>query len=74
VVSAADSSRSLISVFYIGASTFLSSSSSFMLTRLSGLVKTNEYWYCLCSPLIRLRDKRTNTEGETGVTSSNICH
>jgi hypothetical protein len=33
VVSAADPLRSLISVFYTGAATFLSSSSSFILTR-----------------------------------------
>jgi hypothetical protein len=32
VVSAADPSRSLISVFYTGAATFLSSSSTFILT------------------------------------------
>jgi hypothetical protein len=36
VVSAAELSRSLISVFSTGAATFLSSSSSFVLTRLSG--------------------------------------
>jgi hypothetical protein len=33
VVSAADTPQSLISVFYTGAATFLSSSSSFILTR-----------------------------------------
>jgi hypothetical protein len=33
VVSAADPLRSLISIFYTGADTFLSSSSSFILTR-----------------------------------------
>jgi hypothetical protein len=33
VVSAADPPRSLISIFYTGAATFLSSSSSFILTR-----------------------------------------
>jgi hypothetical protein len=33
MVSAADPRRSLISVFYTGAATFLSSSSSFMLMR-----------------------------------------
>jgi hypothetical protein len=33
MVSAADPSRSLISIFYTGATTFLSSSSSFILTR-----------------------------------------
>jgi hypothetical protein len=33
VVSAADPPRSLITVFYTGAATFLSSSSSFILTR-----------------------------------------
>jgi hypothetical protein len=36
VVSAADPPRSLISVFCTGAATFLSSSSSFILTEVSG--------------------------------------
>jgi hypothetical protein len=49
VVSTADALRSLISVFQTGAATFLSSSSSLILTRLSGLssrpTATQDIWF-----------------------------
>jgi hypothetical protein len=55
VVSAGDSPRSIISVFYTGAATFLSSSSSFILTRAEWTpFQTNCYSENLATPGIEL--------------------
>jgi hypothetical protein len=64
VVSAADPLRSLISVFYTGAATFLPISSSFNLTRLSGpRSRPTATHKAILNKTVRLSEKGTSGVG-----------